>query len=90
MGVGMGQHEGGTHAALGADGAEQVGPLAAQVLQGMWPAAALGPDMGGRALLPGAVKRLRPLTILDPDLIGVPALRTATGKAAVIGAANPL
>ena len=61
-GVGEGHDEARRGAALGADRAEDVGPLVAGVARRAWPRAALRPDPGERALLAD------PGLVLEPDL----------------------
>ena len=61
-GVGIGQHQAGGDAALGADRAEEVGPLVSGVPRRARPGAAFRPDPCQRALLADA--RL----VLEPDL----------------------
>ncbi len=61
-GVGLGQHESGTGAAPGADGAEQIGVLVALVGRQARARAGLGPKPGSAVLL------AEPGLILEPQL----------------------
>ena len=71
--VGEGQDQGGAGGALGADGAEDVGPFVSGVAHGARPGAAPRPDPGQRALLADA--RL----VLEPDLERLAARRLGDG-----------
>ena len=51
FGVDLGQHQGGTDPARGADRAEQIGPLVALIARRPRAAALLSPDVGQAALL---------------------------------------
>ncbi len=61
LGVGIGHHQGGAGGALGADGAEDVGPFVAAVAGASWARADARPDPCQRALLAD------PRLVLEPD-----------------------
>jgi len=61
LGIGRRQDQANGNAALGAGGAEQIGPVVALIAWRARPASSLGPDAGQRALLANAG------LVLEPD-----------------------